>query len=67
MTLGSTEGTCTVANTTLSFSLSFSLPFFLSFLEIRAPIFRDLFRIRGKGREESMAMGVSTGYTSSSK
>ena len=30
-------------------------------------MFKDLLRIRGKGLEESTAMGVSTGYTFSSK
>ena len=55
ITLGSTEGTCTVANSRTSF------PFFLSFLEIRAPIFSVLFRISGNGLEESMAIGVRTG------
>ena len=65
--LGRTEGTCTVANSSFSFFRSFlSMPCFLGssrsgFLRIRAPIFRDLFLIRGKGREESMAMGVTTG------
>ena len=58
--LGSTDGTWTVANS------SSSLPF-LSFFEIRAPIFNVLFLISGKGLAESIAMGVRTGYTLSSK
>ena len=52
--LGSTEGTCTMANS------SSPSPFFFF---NRAAIFRVLLRISGKGREESKAMGVSTGYT----
>ena len=66
-TLGSTDGTCTVANRSspvLSFLLSLSL---FSFLEISAPIFNVLFLISGNGLEESIAIGVSTGYTLSSK
>ncbi len=54
----STLGTCTVAN-------SSSSP--ISFLRTSAAMFRVLFRISGKGLEESTAMGVSTGYTFSSK
>ena len=57
-TLARTLGTWTVAN---------SSSFFSPFLERREPMFKDLLRIRGKGREESTAMGVSTGYTFSSK
>ena len=48
----STEGTCTVANS--SSSLLF---FFLT----RAAIFSVLFRMSGNGLEESTAMGVKTG------
>ncbi len=48
----STLGTCTMAN-------SSSSP--MSFLRTRAAMFRVLFRISGKGLEESTAMGVSTG------
>ena len=58
-----TLGTCTIAN-----SSCFLLLFLSSFFgERSAPIFRDLLRIKGKGLEESTAMGVSTGYTFSSK
>ena len=60
-TLGSTEGTCTVAKSISSF------PFLVSFLERSAPIFNVLLRIRGNGLEESIAIGVRTGYTLSSK
>ena len=53
--LGSTEGTWTVAKSMVSFR----------FLSIkRAAILSDLLRINGNGREESTAIGVSTGYTS---
>ena len=54
----STLGTWTVANSSSPFSFR---------LESSAPIFKDLFLMRGKGLEESTAMGVSTGYTFSSK
>ena len=54
----STLGTCTMAN-------SSSSP--ISFFRTRAAMFKVLLRIRGNGREESTAMGVSTGYTFSSK
>ena len=50
-----TEGTCTMAN-----SSSSSSPLF--FFK-RAAMFSVLFRISGKGLEESKAMGVRTGYT----
>ena len=50
-----TEGTCTMAN-----SSSSSSPLF--FLK-SAAMFSVLFRISGKGLEESKAMGVRTGYT----
>ena len=50
--LGSTDGTCTVAN-------SYSSPV-LSFCK-RAAILSDLFLIRGNGRDESTAIGVRTG------
>ena len=53
--LGRTDGTCTVAKSSV---LCFSLP---SFLQIRAPIFRVLLRISGNGLEESIAIGVRTG------
>ena len=57
--LGSTAGTCTVANSSSAF---FSFFFFKI-----APIFKDLLRISGNGLEESTAIGVSTGYTFSLK
>ena len=59
--LGSTDGTWTVAN---SSSLAC---FLLLFLAISAPIFNVLLRISGNGLEESIAIGVRTGYTLSSK
>ena len=51
-TLGRPLGTRTIAKS------SSESPFFFF---TRAAIFRDLLRISGKGREESTAIGVSTG------
>ena len=51
--LGITLGTCTMAKS----RVSSSPPFFFT----RAAMFKVLLRTRGKGREESTAMGVRTG------
>ena len=63
---GSTEGTCTIAKSGrrppfFFFSSMRISGFTCSFFRISAAIFKVLFRISGKGREESTAIGVSTG------
>ena len=66
--LGSTLGTCTVANSS-SFAAAerlnrcFFNTLLFSLRDTSAPRFRDLLRINGKGLEESTAIGVNTGYT----